>query len=82
MRTAEDPSLEALKYTQSIVIICESVYSLIPKNIVLVYSHLWTCSDWQDTSATCGPVPREEGQTPSAPFQLSYRKQASSTQSI
>ena len=54
MRTAEDPPLEALKYTQSMVIICESVYSLIPKNTVLVYSHLRTCSDWQDTSATCG----------------------------
>lgn len=28
MRTAEDLPLEALKYRQSIVIICESVYSL------------------------------------------------------
>lgn len=30
---------EALKYTQSVVVICESVYSLIPENTVPLYSH-------------------------------------------
>ena len=48
------PAPEALKYTQSVIVICESVYSLIPENTVPLYSHARACTECKRLQAPAG----------------------------